>query len=556
MKIAEYNNELALLDQQYNLWKLKFQDISDYILPQHGQFLERGDPSQSQNVNRADFILNDTASRAAGILGAGMQGGLCSPSRRWFRLKMRDDKLSDYGPVRDWLHTIEQTLYRIFADSNFYASVHTVFEAEGGFGTSVLHQEEGERTAVTFNVFNPGEYRLATGADNRVDSCWRPMWMTARQMLQMFGMEALSEGTKKLVEGGKAGHEYIQVIHVMRPREERDPNKIDSINKPYESVWYEAGATDNKFLRKSGFDSQPFTVPRWHVPGKSPYGWSPGHTVIGNVKMLQEFEKGGIKALHKEIEPPIQAPAKFKDAVSFLPGAINYIMDGTQGDKIEPLYRVQVNLANLQAKINDVQLHIERAFFNDLFLMIINSEYPGREMTATEILKRNEEKLLLLGPTIERQISELLDPTLERTFHVALKRGLLPPPPEEVLGQQWEVDYISVLAQAQRLTDAQSLQTYRTEAMAVAELDQMSLKKTDWMKYLEEFGDIVGVPPDIINSQDKTEALVQAEMEAIQQAQQMERMAGAAGIAKDIGSAKTDAGTALGDLTDSMRGVM
>ena len=53
----------------------------------------------------------------------------------------------------------------------------------------------------------------------------------------------------------------------------------------------------------------------------------------------------------------------------------------------------------------DTQNAIKQGFFNDLFLMILSD----KNMTATEVARRHEEKLAILGPVIERQNSEMLD---------------------------------------------------------------------------------------------------------------------------------------------------
>jgi hypothetical protein len=416
----------------------------------------------------------------------------------------------------------------------------------------VLYQEESQNTVATFRNFEIGEYRVALGADGVIDTCYRTFWMTARQMYDMFG-DNVSASVKNQVVDNSGPYQYHEVLHVLEPRKLRNPGKIDSPNKPYASVWIEKNGNDNQLLRDSGFEERPFVAPRWRKVGQNPYGFGPGMYARGNVKMVQEQEKTGIKALHREVDPPLSVPSQFKDIISLLPGAANYRTGGTN-EKIEAILNVKMDLKALDFKIQQTEQRIERTFFNDLFMIIINAERAGRDVTATEILGRKEEKLLLLGPTIERQISDFLDPTIERTFNIAFRRNMFPPPPEELTNQTWEIDYISVLGRAQKIVDAQNLNTYLAEVERVAALDSAMVHKTNFEEYLEQFADIVGIPPDVIRTKDAF-AEIRAQIAQLeQQKAEAEQQAAQAVNMKNMGSASTQEGTALGDVKEAVGG--
>jgi hypothetical protein len=53
-------------------------------------------------------------------------------------------------------------------------------------------------------------------------------------------------------------------------------------------------------------------------------------------------------------------------------------------------------------------------------------------MTATEVLKRSQEKSMLLTPLVARQQNESLSPMIERELDILIRKGKLPPIPEEV----------------------------------------------------------------------------------------------------------------------------
>lgn len=537
------------LNNQFDYgWKPLFKDINDYLLPRRYNDVTLGKPYDPQNVLRSDNILNPTATRANRILGAGMQGGLCSPSRPWFRLTLMDEDLAEYGPVRSWLDVCEKIMYKVYAKCNFYTEAHNIFEEQGGFGTSVVLQQRDPVSIVRFIRFSPGEYRLASGPDNLVNTIYRTFWMTARQMQSMFGKASMSDNIQNALKTNP--YEYFQVNHCIYPRENRNVDKLDASNMRYASRWFEVGQ-DEKTLRISGFNEKPFVAPRWSVPGQSSYGLGPGCDMIGNIKMLQEMERSGIKGLHREIEPPVNVPSKFKNVVSMLPGAENYTDDPQA--KITPLFDVRLDQQKLEFKIQSIEDKIERHFYTDLFLLISSMEKSGRDVTATEILKRQEEKLLMLGPTIERQIFEFLDPTILRTFKICYEDGLFPPVPQDIIGHQLEVKYISILAQAQKLADAQSMEAHITAVERVYNMDQVAaLAKTDLMEYLDQFGNTVGVPAKIVRSDEDAEKKYQEIVQAQAQAQQNEKLLAATQAAKNLGQANMDGNTALGQLREEM----
>jgi len=145
-------------------------------------------------------------------------------------------------------------------------------------------------------------------------------------------------------------------------------------------------------------------------------------------------------------------------------------------------------------------------------------------MTATEVLSRNEEKMRLLGPVLGRLQSELLQPMIARSFGLLLRGGLLPPAPEELQGQDIEIEYVSPLAKAQKLTDLQSMLRGFEVLMQVNEiapvLDYLDTDKL--VKYLVE---VTGIPARVVRSDAEVVEMREAQQEqAVQQQEQQQQM--------------------------------
>ncbi|MCK5644462.1 MAG: head-tail connector protein, partial [Gammaproteobacteria bacterium] len=426
-KLDHYKKRLLSLNTIFDDWRTFYRDVTRYLLPRRGMYLEDGKPSQQTLETRQQYTLNSTGTRSIRTLGAGMQGGLSSPSRPWYKYGLMDTDLAEFGPVKDWLAKAEKVGYQLFRRSNFYTVAHTCYEEQGGFGTSVVFFEEDVKDIIRFKMFTAGEYRLALGADGRVNTIYFPFFMSAQQLVEMFGKDKVSNTV--LTAMNTNPYMDIEVVHAIEPRKDRDRTKIDNLNMPFSSVWYEATATET-FLRESGYKTFPAATPRWSALSNVPYGLGPGHDALGSTKMLQEMEKTGLKGLHKMVDPPMRTAPNFKGILDLTPGANNAFDKDTVG----PLYDINLPLQELAAKMNGVEAQIEKIFYNDMFLMLSALD-TNRDVSATEVAERHEEKLLMLGPTIERQEDEFLSPSVNKVFEVSVERGLLPPPPEEIQGK-------------------------------------------------------------------------------------------------------------------------
>ena len=86
--------------------------------------------------------------------------------------------------------------------------------------------------------------------------------------------------------------------------------------------------------------------------------------------------------------------------IDTLPGGITYVDTVSQTTGIRPLYDRTPRLDHLLMDIQDVRERIRSCFFADLFLMLASNTNP--QMTATEVAERHEEKMLMIGPVLER----------------------------------------------------------------------------------------------------------------------------------------------------------
>jgi hypothetical protein len=270
---------------------------------------------------------------------------------------------------------------------------------------------------------------------------------------------------------------------------------------------------------------------------------------LGDIKQLQLAEKRIFQAVEKMVSPPMRAPAGLKNArLSFAPNDISFVPE-TQGEGIRAMQEIRPDVNHLEMKQQQARQRIEAAFFADLFLMIANDRRSQRA-TATEIEARHEEKLLALGPVLERLNQELLNPAIDRVFAIMARRDMLPPAPEAMQGLSLRVEYISIMAAAQRMVGIggiDRLAAFVTNLAANTQNPQV-LDKIDTDQMVDEYADMMGVSPRVVRPDEDVEAMRMARAEAAAQQQAVEQAKMEADAMAKLGSIKTDQPNAMTDL--------
>ena len=511
-------------------WLPLWRDISDHIAPDMGRW---NTSDVNEGKRRDQLIINSTGRSALKVLASGMFSGMTSPSRPWFKLATPDAALMEFGPVKTWLHQAELAMQDVFARSNLYNVLPTLYAEQGAFGIGAIACMPDDDEFIRFYNFTAGSYMAATSARQQVDTLYREFKMTARQMEQQFGKEALSSTVQTLLSTNPDA--WVDVCHAVEPNDKRIATRDDSRNMPIRSVYWEKGGDQDKMLRESGFKSSPIMVPRWDVNGENVYGSGPGSVALGDTKALQLMEKRKAQMLEKGVNPPMGAPGSLRgQRASILPGDITYVDQNAIGQGFAPLYQIDASwYGALRAEIMAHEERIKSAYFVDLFLMISSMDDVR---TATEIAARKEEKMLMLGPVLERMNDELLDPLIDRVFNLMMEQSaprwagllpgnpMLPPPPKELAGMDLNVEYVSILAQAQKALGVSGIERAIGFAGNLAGIQPDIIDKIDFDQAVDEYTAMLGVPPTIVRSDEDVAQMRQARAQAQQQQAAMEQM--------------------------------
>jgi Bacteriophage head to tail connecting protein len=525
-------------------WVSHWKEISDYLLPRSGRFfVQDRNKGWKRNLN----ILDSTGTRALRVLGAGLMAGSTSPARPWFRLSTPFPDLNKSMAVRLWLSKVQEMMLAIFQKSNTYRTLHQMYEELGAFGTAASIIAPDFNTVIRHHPLTVGEFCLATDWSGDVTTIYREFQKTVHELVGEFGYDKCSLSVRNMYDRGTYDS-WVTVIHAIEPRDEREVGKPGGKNKKYRSVYFEVGGEN--FLRESGFDEFPALCPRWATAGGDIYGNSPGMDALGDIRQLQHEQLWKARVINHQIDPPLLIPTMLKNRdIDTLPGGRTY-SDGQIA--IKTLYDVKLDLPGLLQDIRDTQQRIEECFYKPLFMLV--SGQNDHTMTATEVAERQEEKLVMLGPVIERKQNEIDHPLIDSAFHLMMKAGLIPLPPPEMHGIELNVEFISMLAQAQKAIGTNSIDKFVMTLGTVARMAPGVLDKFDSDEWVDIYSDLLDVPPDLIVA-DKQVALVRAQRQkAQQQQQQVANLQAASQATKNLAQSPTNQPSALTNVMSSLQG--
>jgi hypothetical protein len=531
-----------------------WRDCGDNVLPHRMRFqISEANRGERRNLS----IIDSTATFANRTLGSGLTSGVTNPSRPWYRLTTPDPELAEFGAVKYWLHDYTNLMRGVHIRSNAYNIFPTAYEDLGAFGTAAIMVERHPTRVMHLTSFPIGSYCVAKNRWGEVDTFFREFRYTVRQLVHAFGRRnpksgsydwsMFSEHVKN--QWDNAHYEsWVDVCHMIWPNEEFNPNSPLARDQKYAQCYWERGTganatdylkqgyDDNRYLDESGFDYFPVLVPRWKVTAEDVYATSwPTLDALGDIKQLQLGEKRGMQAIEKMVNPPMVGPPELRQSgYSTIPGGITWLTEREGMKGYRPAYEVTPRIQELEMKQEACRFRINRAYFADLFLMLAN--VADRQRTAREIEERHEEKLLALGPVLEQLNQDLLDPFIELSARLMEEAGMIPPPPEEVAGQDLKVEYISMMAQAQKLVGVAGMERYMTfmSRVAAETQDPTVLDKVNKDQFADDYGDALGVSPKMIRSDDEVEEIRGSRAEAANAERQAMMAREAAGAVKDL----------------------
>lgn len=503
--IKEIVSRYDYMEMRRGNWDTHYQELADYMLPRKADIVRK----RSRGEKRMELIFDGTALQAVDLLSASLHGMLTSGATPWFHLAMKDPDIGRNDDVQRWLEDSSKRMIRAFNQSNFETEVHELYVDLVVFGTGCMFVEM-DGSELRFSTRHISEFYIAENQFGLVDTVFRKYKIPARQAVQRFGLENVGEFIAKKFQ--KNPDEDVTMLHAVLPRTDRDPQKVDNLNMPFASVYI---CMQTKMpVSISGFEEFPYIVPRFLKATGEVMGRSPAMIALPDVKMLNLMSKTIIQAAQKMIDPPLLVPDDgFMLPVRTQPGGLNFFRSGTR-DTITPL-NTGANIPIGLSMEEQRRAAVRSAFYVD---QILSAATPN--MTATEVVQRQEERMRVIGPVLGRLMNEMLRPLIDRTFALMLREEMLAIPPESLQGRDLDIEYVSPLARAQKSSSLNSTM----KALEILLPLSQSLPVGDHLNpdgLVNHVVDTLGVPKEVLFPQAQIEQTRQ--QRAAMEAEQMQR---------------------------------
>lgn len=517
-----------------SIWEL----ISEFILPnQHGLFAGQ----EARGGKRTGRLFDSTAIQANHDLASAINATLTNTATRWVKFKYTDPALHEDEEANMWIQSAEEKFHQALSASNFANEVAKGYKSFTGLGTMLLMHEEkdlddsGQFSGFNFKAFHLAEVAFSENILGRVDTIYRKFKLTARQAESRWGNKLPEAITESLREDPEKEFNFY---HCIFPRSDKEI-KINEVgraapkHRPYASIYiYKDGSSSSQgseIVEEGGYYEFPCHVARWETMPGEVYGRGPGHIALPDVRTLNKAKELGLHAIAKAINPPILAEQRsVLSALDLRPGQVSVVKN------IEGIREMvtQTRFDVTQFAVEDLRNSIRNIFFLDKLFLPDRTEIG--EMTAFETARRVEELQRVLGPTLGRLDSELLDPISARGFDMMLRGGAFGRIPDIVRerGAGIDVEYVNALARSQKVEDLQAIQNAAQSAALLAQLGiTEAIDPIDPDGAMRVVFNITGTPEQAIRSQKAVDAIREQRAQMQQQAMALEAGVKAADIA-------------------------
>jgi len=552
--LAKHNNaRLDGLKSKRATWEPVWDDAARFVMPRKAGKIYHS--TTSPDTTPDEDLFDSTGVFANQTLANGQMSYITPADSRWFSLDAPASKAGD-DKVDDWFQKCSEITQAELALSNFYSEIHELYFDDGCFGTSCITVFDAKSASLTFETLAIGSYWIDQNDEGKIDTLFRELKLTPRQLEQKFGRDNLSPkmiaALDKFEKEGKGETEFV-VGHgtYPRPYSEREQGKEDGKNKPWRSVYFVAG--ENHLIEDRGFDEKPFFVARHSLKSGDIYGTSPAMSALPDLRQLNFLCKQMDALAEVAAFPRFLAPSSMVDEIDLRAGGMTVFNENTPGAMPKQWMdggKYDVGLDREKRK----QACVERLFYVDLFSMFSSRD---KQMTAREVAELAQEKLAQFTPAFARKTSELITPMLQRVFGILARAGKYPPPPEGVFDEDSDglmmlpdpdVSYNTRVALAGKGLDNTAFFRSMEINAPLAESHPEIMDNFDLDKISRDSSRNDGLPADWMRDEDEVAEIREGRAKAQAEAAEQEKMMMASQAAKNVGGITPDsvAGQAIG----------
>lgn len=464
-----------------------WQEVRDWVCPLGAMIVG----SETQGAKGRQNVLDATGESAGDLLASAMVSMETPETDEIFELRTDDDRVNKNRAVGIWFEEVAQRMHNVmrsprtgYQQTQQQKKIDEVYYGTAG-GFINPHLQRG-----IVNVSVPLKQLLLAedenGFINKVHRDWELEARQAAQVPEWAG--ALPAKIMECAADPKRARTRFRFIHAVCPRRERDYQSAHSRDMEFASTY--VSVEGKAILRDSGYQEMPYQTPRVNRRGDETYGRGPGMKAVGDIKSLQRLWRITLRGGEKRIDPPLMASDDgISSPIRTNSSGITYYRAGTWNQ--DPIRALQTGGDPMIGErfIELIRTQVEGRFLKPLLQMLRQDR-----MTATEVLKVDEEQQRLLGPFLARDKAEDLGPMIERTFWIMYRAGAFPPMPEILQNRELIIEYVAPAIRAQRVGKARGLSQFEEITGPMFQADESLADNFDRDLMVRDTADALGLP--------------------------------------------------------------
>lgn len=461
-------------------------------------------------------VFDSTGRNALSCFAASLKSVIVPTTTRWHRLKATNPKFDENDRVKKYLENATDVLFRIryAANSNFASESDVLFNQLGIYGHAVWMVEDDIGKGIVYRAVPVKEAYIKKNDRGQLEAVFREYELSALEAVRKFGKEMPFE-IKRAAE--TTPEKMFKFLHAVFERDDYAPEKKDFHGMRYASVHIELGT--KKILRQGGYRTLPYMAPRFLGIAGSSYGDSPALQAFYDMLTANEMAKTILRTGQLQANPPILTNQGLVDADKL--GSAGAVIRGgldNQGKPAAVSMQYGNNLAITVEMQREVRAAIERAFLVPLFQSLTQT----KQMTATEVEKREMEKSMLLAPMCERIAAEWLSGNIERELDILAGYGLLDDVPDELMYDgAIAIEFESPAVHMQESGAIMGLYRTMEAAVSMAQTNPAVLDIFDMENALRTIAEYYGVNSKVVRTTEDVAKLKQKQRATMENAQAM-----------------------------------
>ena len=507
-----------------------WQSIKEVTVPRDAYITQQTSSTPVQHYNRIyDTTIIESAEGLSNMMTAQL-----TPAGEYWAVWSPPFEFEQDEEVLEWYAECSMRAMKLLNQSNFQIVNNDVNIERATVGTGfMMCYETGNKYApFRFKHSHVGTYTFDEDLDGHAGAHRRHFEATADQLKKEFPEGTFgTKVTNAFANPQKRYTEKFLIWHVVKPRDEYDPTKVDNKNMPFAEFYM--CEQDENLIEETGQHEYNGMVSRFQSGADgSKWGVSPARKAMPAAAQVNYLQEQLDILLDIKINPRVLAEASMVGEIDMRPGQKTLTRAGALsspgGGVREWLSAGDYPLG--KDRIIDKQTQIRKLFYHGLWADLARVE---KEMTAEEVRAiRDQSEMLFVGVNarFESDMSPLLS---TRIFGICLRGGVFSEPPQQLLretngGTEIPDPQTSYQTNLSRVLKRKAIEGHDQFMMRLEQMAQYSpdiLDEFDLAIHAREMARSFGMKQPFIRPPEDVAEMLAAKVAAQAQAEQQAQMA-------------------------------